>query len=92
MSRQPRTFKYLCPNCGVENTAVCRRCKSVYRFDPVKQPDEKWVIQRARFGERQWLRIFARAKLTPSVNGPAEQMRMMCDECLAMPPVRLISS
>ena len=92
MARQPLAFKYFCPRCGVENTATCRHCKAIYRFDPVKQPDKRWVIQRVRFGERQWQQIVARAKITPGVNGPAEFIRLACAEVLAMPPVRRISS
>ncbi len=92
MARQPRTFKYSCPKCGREQTVNCRHCGATYIFDPTRQPGEKWVNKKLRFGERQWERIVARAKVTPSVNGPAELIRLMCDECLAMPPVRLISS
>ena len=92
MARQPRTFKYFCPKCGREQTVNCKYCGATYIFDPTRQPGEKWVNKKVRFGERQWQRIVARAKVTPSVNGPAELIRLMCDECLAMPPVRLICS
>jgi hypothetical protein len=92
MARQPRIFRYFCPKCGVQNTATCRHCKTIYHFDTVKAPDEKWVIQRVRFPERMWQRIVVRAKVTPGVNGPAELIRLACAEVLAMPPVRLISS
>ena len=92
MARQPRIFKYHCPTCGREQTVTCKYCKATYIFDPLRQPGEKWVIRRLRFGERQWQRAVARAKVTPGVNGPAELIRMALDEILAMPPVRLISS
>ena len=92
MARQPRVFKYFCPKCGRQNTAICKGCGALYIFDTVKQPYEKWIITRVRFGERQYQRILARARVTPGVNGPAELIRLMCDECLAMPPVRLISA
>lgn len=92
MARQPRTFKYFCPKCGREQSVNCRHCGATYIFDPTKQPNEKWIIHRVRFGERQWQRILARAKVTPGVNGPAEFIRLACDEVLAMPPVRLISA
>ena len=92
MARQPRIFKYFCPQCGVENTATCKHCGATDVFDLVKQPAEKWIITRVRFGERQWQRIVARAKVTPCVNGPAEFIRLAGDEVLAMPPIRLISS
>jgi phage terminase large subunit GpA-like protein len=92
MARQPRTFYYHCPHCGRRQNVNCKFCGKTYIFDPTKRPDEKWVIKKVRFGELQWQRLVARAKVTPAVEGPAELIRLMCDECLAMPPVRLISS
>jgi predicted RNA-binding Zn-ribbon protein involved in translation (DUF1610 family) len=91
MARQPRIFRYFCPKCGVENTATCKHCKTTYRFDPVKQPGEKLVLRHILFGERQWQRMVARAKVTPGINGPSEFVRMACDEVLSMPPHRLFS-
>ena len=92
MARQPRTFYYDCPHCGHRQNVNCTFCGKTYIFDPTKRPNEKWVIKKIRFGELQWQRLVARAKVTPAVEGPAELIRLMCDECLAMPPVRLISS
>jgi hypothetical protein len=92
MARQTRIFKFNCPKCGVENTATCKHCGTLYRFDPVKQPGEKMVKRHILFGERQWQRAVARAKVTPGVNGPSELVRLALAEILAMPPIRLISS
>ena len=92
MARQPRTFYYDCPHCGRRQNVNCKFCKATYIFDPTKKPDEKWVKREIRFGQLQWERLVVRAKVTPGVEGPAELIRIMVDECLAMPPVRLISS
>jgi hypothetical protein len=92
MARQPRIFRYFCPKCGRQQTVNCKSCGSTYVFDPVKQPQEKWVKRHILFGERQWARAVTRAKVTPGVNGPSELVRLALDEILAMPPVRLISS
>ena len=92
MARQPRTFYYDCPHCSLHQNVHCKRCKKVYVFDPTRRPGEKLVQKKLSFGEIQWDRVVARAKVTPGVAGPAELIRIMVDECLAMPPVRLISS
>lgn len=93
MAKRPsRIFRFHCPRCGVLNTATCKRCKTLYRFDPVIAPGEKRVKRHLWFGERQWQRIVPRATVTPGVGSPAEFVRLACDEILAMPPHRLISS
>jgi hypothetical protein len=92
LARQPRTFKYTCPNCGRQQTVNCKHCHATYVFDPTRQPGEKLVGKKVYFGQRQWDQIVARAKVTPAVNGPGEFVRLACAEVLAMPPVRLISS
>ena len=92
MARQPRIFKYSCPKCGREQTVQCKHCRATYIFDTVTQPGEKLVGKKVYFGARQWERILARAKVTPGVNGPAEFIRLACEEVLALPPNRLISS
>jgi hypothetical protein len=88
----PRIFKYHCPFCQAENTARCRKCGEVYKFDPVNAPGEKRIQQRIWFGEKQWLRIMNRAKVTPGIGSAAEFVRLACEEVLAIPPHRLIIS
>ena len=88
----PRIFRFHCPFCQAENTATCRKCGQMYKFDPINAPGEKRVKQRIWFGERQWQRIMTRAKITPGVGSTAEFVRLACEELLAMPPQRLISS
>ena len=92
MARQPRIFRYFCPKCGVQNTATCKHCGTLYRFDTVIAPGEKRVKRHLWFGQRQWERAVARAKVTPGVNGPAELIRLALDEILSMPPHKLISA
>lgn len=92
MPRQPRIFRYFCAKCGRTQTVNCKSCGATYVLDTVKQPQEKWVKRHIRFGERQWNRAVARAKVTPGVNGPSELVRLALDEVLALPPIRLISS
>lgn len=92
MPRQPRTFYYHCPKCGRKQSVNCKHCGATYVFDPTRRPGEKLLSKKVRFGELQWQRLVVRAKVTPGVEGPAELIRIMVDECLAMPPVRLISS
>lgn len=92
MARQPRTFKYTCPKCGLEQSVQCRRCKTTYVFDPTRVPGEKLLAKKCYFGERQWERIVARAKVIPGVHGPNEFLRLAAEEILALPPNMLISS
>jgi len=89
--RATRIFRFHCPRCGVLNTTTCQHCGTLYRFDPVIAPGEKRVKRHIWFGERAWERMVARAKVTPGINGPAEFIRMACDEVLSMPPHKLIS-
>ena len=88
----PRIFRFHCPFCQAENTARCRKCGEVYKFDPVNAPGQKRIQQRVWFPERTWQRIKARAIVTPGIGSAAEFVRLACEEVLAMPPQRLISS
>ena len=92
MARQPRTFKYCCPNCGKQQTVQCKHCHATYIFDLVRQPGEKQVRLRLTIGEQLLERVVIRAKVTPGVNGPQEYIRLAICEALAMPAGRLISS
>jgi uracil-DNA glycosylase len=88
----PRIFRFACPQCQALNTATCRKCGAVYRFDPVNAPGEKRVQQRLWFSERQWALIKARAAVTPGIGSGSEFVRLACESILAMPPHWLISS
>ena len=84
-----QTFRYNCPACGAVNTATCKRCGVVYKFDPTLGPGEKLVNRHLTFGDKQWERMAARAKMLGiSVN---EFVRMSCYDTLSMPASRLIS-
>lgn len=87
-----KNFRSHCPACGAVTTAKCRLCGAVYDLDPVNALGEKRISKPIYFDERQWERLAARAKVTPGINGPAEFVRMACDEILSMPPHGLISS
>jgi hypothetical protein len=63
-----------------------------YKFDPENAPGKKRIQQRIWFGERQWQRIKGRAIVTPGIGSAAEFVRLACEEVLAIPPHRLISS
>lgn len=92
MARQPRTFKYICPSCGREQTVQCKFCKATYVFDPARTPGEKLVRVRLTIGESLFQRIMARAKVTPGINGYQEYIRLAICDALAIPAGRLISS
>jgi hypothetical protein len=82
-------FRFNCPTCGAENTATCRKCRAVYRFDPTRGPGEKLLTRHLKFSSGQWARIVGRAKILNI--SPAEYVRLSCADTLAMPPERLIS-
>lgn len=52
------------------------------------QPGEKRVLRHLKFGDDQWKRIMARAKVQGI--SASELVRMACEERLLMPPERLI--
>jgi hypothetical protein len=87
-----KNFRPHCPACGAVTTAKCRLCGAVYGLDPINELGEKGICKPIHFDERQWEDLVARAKVTPGVNGPAELVRLVCEEVLAMPPHGLISS
>jgi hypothetical protein len=82
----PRIFRFTCLHCGALNTATCRKCGALYKFDTVNAPEEKRVQQRISFPERQWLRIKERAYVTPGIESASEFVRLACCEVLALPP------
>ena len=88
----PRIFRFRCFHCQALNTANCRKCGALYKFDPMNAPGEKRIQQRIWFGERQWDQIKARAKVTPGVNNASEFVRLACETILGIPPHWLISS
>ena len=88
----PRIFRFDCLKCGTSNTAKCRKCGEIYKFDPVNAPGEKRVQQRIWFGEKQWQRIKNRAFVTPGIGSASEFVRLACEEVLAIPPHNLIIS
>ena len=89
MARTTRQFRYNCPVCETVNTATCRKCGTVYKFDPTLGPGEKLVKRHLSFGDKQWGLMAARAKmLGVSVN---ELIRLFCSDMMAQPPSRLIS-
>ena len=87
-----KIFRFHCPACQALNTANCRKCGALYKFDPQNAPGEKRIQQRIRFGEGQWHRIMGRARITPGIGSAAEFVRLACEEVLAIPPHRLIIS
>ena len=90
MSRGTRQiFRWNCPNCRAENTSKCAKCGQLYRFDPTRRPGERLLIRHLSFGEDQWKRITARAKILNIT--AAELVRLSLADTLAMPPERLIS-
>jgi uracil-DNA glycosylase len=88
----PKIFRFRCPSCQALNTANCRKCGAVYKFDPMNAPGEKRIQQRVWFGERQWQRIKARAIVTPGIGSASEFVRLACETILEIPPHWLISS
>jgi uracil-DNA glycosylase len=88
----PRIFRFYCPFCQAENTARCRKCGQVYKFDPVNAPGQKRIQQRIWFGERQWALIKARANVTPGIGSASEFVRLATETILGIPPHWLISS
>ena len=88
----PRIFRFNCLNCGASNTATCRKCHQIYKFDPVNAPGEKRIQQRIWFGERQWALIKARANVTPGIGSASEFVRLATETILGIPPHWLISS
>ena len=44
-----------------------------------------------QFGDREWKRLVARAKVTPGVRSPSEFVRLALDRALSRPPQRLIA-
>ena len=85
---ESRIFRYTCSACGKQNTATCKHCGAQYRFDPAFQAGEKRVVRHLKFGDRQWLKIQARAKLHGI--SASDYVRMACDDALSIPPERLI--
>ena len=81
-------FRFNCPKCGASNTSTCRKCGELYRFDPTRRPGERLVKRHLNFGEDQWKRIEARAKILGITT--AELVRLGMVEILILPPQRLI--
>lgn len=87
-----RIFRYRCPLCNYLNVSKCAKCGVIYKLGPENAPGEKRIQQRIWFGERQWDRIKGRAKVTPGIGSASEFVRLACEEVLAIPSHRLISS
>ena len=82
-------FRWNYPKCGASNTSTCKKCGELYRFDPTRRPGERLLIRHLSFGEDQWKRVIARAKILNIT--AAELVRLSLADTLAMPPERLIS-
>jgi hypothetical protein len=69
-----RIFRYRCPSCNHLNSSNCARCGTLYKLGPQNAPGEKRIQQRIWFGERQWGRVKARARM--SEIAPTELVRL----------------
>ena len=69
----------------------CRRCGAADNLDPMDARGEKMVSKPVQFGDREWKRLVARAKVTPGVRSPSEFVRLALDRALSRPPQRLIA-
>ena len=85
-----RIFRYRCPSCNHLNYSKCARCGMIYKLGPQNAPGEKRVQQRIKFGERQWERVKARARM--SGMAPTELVRLAVEDMLFMTPHRMLSS
>ena len=90
MSNATRRFRYVCPSCGTNNEALCRKCGKPYVFDPVTAPGAERVTRSIAFPKKTWEKVQARVKVTPGVSSPSEYVRLAVYDMLNSMPERVI--